>query len=98
MPCAHRAVVLWSFSIEGSPTMSRSVTESLRSGVSGPLVAEGDAGYDDARLVYNAMIDRRPAAIVRCQGTEDVVAVVRAAAESGTDLAVRGGGHSVPGF
>jgi FAD/FMN-containing dehydrogenase len=78
--------------------MSTSVIESLRSNVGGALVAEGDVGYDEARIVYNAMIDRRPAAIVRCQSTEDVVAVVRAAAESGTDLAIRGGGHSVPGF
>ena len=78
--------------------MSTSVIESLRSNLGGALVAEGDAGYDEARVVYNAMIDRRPAAIVRCQSTEDVAAVVRAAAESGTDLAIRGGGHSVPGF
>ena len=78
--------------------MSTSVIESLRSSLGGPLVAEGDSGYDEARVVYNAMIDRRPTAIVRCQGTDDVVAVVRAAAESRTDLAIRGGGHSVPGF
>lgn len=78
--------------------MSMSVIESLRSSLGGALVAEGDVRYDEARVVYNAMIDRRPAAVVRCGATEDVVALVRAAAESGTDLAVRGGGHSVPGF
>ncbi|MBG6240249.1 FAD/FMN-containing dehydrogenase [Mycetocola sp. CAN_C7] len=78
--------------------MSTSVIESLRSSLNGALVAEGDAGYETARVVYNAMIDRRPSAIVRCQGTDDVAAVIRAAAESGTDLAIRGGGHSVPGF
>lgn len=74
------------------------VIEALRSTVNGALVAEGEGGYDEARVVYNAMIDRRPAAVVRCRSTEDVVAVVRAAADSGTSLAVRGGGHSVPGF
>ena len=78
--------------------MSTSAIESLRSSLGGSLVAEGDAGYDEARVVYNAMIDRRPAAVARCQSTDDVAAVVRAAADSGTDLAIRGGGHSVPGF
>jgi len=78
--------------------MSTTVVESLRSALADAVVAEGDAGYDEARIVYNAMIDRRPAAVVRCGSTADVAAVVRAAAESGTDLAIRGGGHSVPGF
>ena len=44
------------------------------------------------------MIDAHPAAVVRCASAEDVVAVVRHAAEKGMDLAVRGGGHSIPGF
>jgi FAD/FMN-containing dehydrogenase len=66
--------------------------------VTGPMIRPGDEGYEEARHVYNAMIDARPAAVVRCASVEDVVAVVRSAAESGTDLAVRGGGHSVPGF
>jgi len=78
--------------------MSTKVMDSLRSSVGGAVVGEGDDGYDEARVVYNAMIDRRPAAVVRCADTADVAAVVRAAAESGSDLAVRGGGHSVPGF
>jgi FAD/FMN-containing dehydrogenase len=78
--------------------MSATVIESLRGVLADAVVAEGDPGYDDARVVYNAMIDRHPAAIVRCTRTADVAAVVRAAAESGTDLAIRGGGHSVPGF
>jgi FAD/FMN-containing dehydrogenase len=66
--------------------------------VSGPVIGPADAGYDEARQVYNFMIDRRPAAVVMCTSADDVVAVVRHAAEAGTGLAVRGGSHSVPGF
>jgi FAD/FMN-containing dehydrogenase len=66
--------------------------------VSGTVVRPGGEGYEEARRVYNEMIDVRPAAIVRCADDEDVVQVVRAAAERRMDLAVRGGGHSVPGF
>ncbi|MFB7891871.1 FAD-binding oxidoreductase [Microbacterium sp. NPDC056044] len=78
--------------------MSMKVMDSLRSSVKGSVVEEGDDGYDEARAVYNAMIDRRPSAVVRCQDAADVAAVVRAAAEDGSGVAVRGGGHSVPGF
>jgi FAD/FMN-containing dehydrogenase len=70
----------------------------LKDRVSGPVIRPDDEGYEEARRVYNAMVDVRPAAIVRCAGEDDVVAVVRLAAEKGMDLAVRGGGHSVPGF
>jgi FAD/FMN-containing dehydrogenase len=73
-------------------------TTTLRDHVVGQVLAPGDDGYDDARRVYNAMIDRRPAGVVRCAGAADVSAVVRFAAETGSDLAVRGGAHSVPGF
>ena len=70
----------------------------LKDRVAGTVVRPGDEGYEEARRVYNAMVDVRPAAIVRCAGDEDVVEVVRTAAERRLDLAVRGGGHSVPGF
>ena len=66
--------------------------------VTGQVIRPGDDGYEEARQVRNGMIDARPAAIVRCATAEDVVAVVKLAAEKGMDLAVRGGGHSVPGF
>ena len=72
--------------------------DGLREQVRGDVVASGDAGYDEARTVHNAMIDRRPAVVVRCVGTDDVVACVNYARENGLDLAIRGGGHSVPGF
>jgi FAD/FMN-containing dehydrogenase len=70
----------------------------LEQRVRGQVVRPGHDDYEQARRVYNHMIDARPSAVVRCAGVDDVVAVVRYAAESGTPLAVRGGGHSVPGF
>ncbi len=72
--------------------------ETLRTQVNGPVITADDDGYDEARKVYNFMIDRRPEAVARCSSTADVAAVVDFARESGADLAVRGGSHSVPGF
>src|SRR5258705_5581395 len=66
--------------------------------VAGAVIVSGDPGYDDARHVYNFMIDKHPAAVVRCTNTSDVQAVLAHAPGSGRDLPVRGGGHSVPGF
>ena len=64
----------------------------------GELVRPGDPAYDEARRVWNGMFDSRPAAIARVRGTVDVVAVVEHARETGTELAVRGGGHSSAGY
>jgi len=72
--------------------------ESLQERVRGEVVEPGDPGYDEARKVYNGMHDRRPRAVVRCVDAADVIAAVETARDEGVDLAVRGGGHSVPGF
>ena len=61
------------------------------------LLQAGDAGYDEARSVWNAMVDRYPAAIARCHDTADVVAAVRFARETGLEIGVRCGGHSIAG-
>jgi FAD/FMN-containing dehydrogenase len=63
----------------------------------GQLLRDGDAGYDDARRVFNAAIDRRPAIIARCTGAADVIAALALAREHGLEVSVRGGGHSVAG-
>ena len=62
------------------------------------MLRPGDRGYDDARRVWNAVFDRRPAMIVRCRSVQDVVAAVRAARERGLEVSVRCGGHSAAGF
>jgi len=66
-------------------------------GFTGELVMPEDAAYDEARSIFNAMIDRRPAVIARCAKTTDVVAAVNAACESKLPLSVLGGGHAVTG-
>jgi hypothetical protein len=62
-----------------------------------PAVRPGDPGYDDARAVFNAMIDRRPAAILRCRNAADVAAGIRYARTHDLALSVRSGGHGVAG-
>ena len=69
----------------------------LRSRVRGPVLTAADAGYDAARRIWNAMIDKRPALIVRCAGAADVLEAVRFAAAREVLVSVRGGGHNVAG-
>ncbi|WP_264675843.1 FAD-binding oxidoreductase [Dactylosporangium fulvum] len=61
-------------------------------------LSAGDPGYDEARTIWNAMVDRRPELIVRASGTDDVVAAVRLARERGLEIGVRCGGHNAAGF
>ena len=69
----------------------------LREALRGELVLPEDAAYDEARSVWNGMIDRRPALIARCSGTDDVIEAIRFARSEGLEVAVRGGGHNVAG-
>lgn len=70
----------------------------LRQSLRGRLITARDADYDEARALYNGMIDKRPIAIARCANVADVIAAVKFGRESGLVLAVRGGGHSGPGL
>ena len=72
--------------------------DKLTNGFAGEIVRPDDPGYDAARAVWNSMIDRRPALIVRPSGNDDVVAALRFAREQELIVAVRCGGHSIPGF
>ncbi|MGH9194390.1 MAG: FAD-binding oxidoreductase, partial [Acidimicrobiia bacterium] len=78
--------------------MGRPTIEQLRERVRGEVITAHDEGYEQARKVFNAMIDRRPRVVVRCANAGDVMAAVDFSRENQLDLAVRGGGHSVPGF
>ena len=75
----------------------RSSTD-LKGQVRGPVCSPAIAEFDEARSVWNAMIDRRPALIVRCLGVPDVVACVNAARDAGIPLSIKGGGHNIAGL
>ena len=77
--------------------LSGASVESFRDGLNGESLLPGDEGYDDARRVWNAMVDKRPALIARCSGTADVIKSVNFAREHDLLISVRGGGHNFPG-
>lgn len=72
--------------------------ELLRNALRGELTGPEDADYDAARLIWNGMIDRRPALIARCRNAADVSACVTYARTNGLVLAIRSGGHNVAGY
>jgi FAD/FMN-containing dehydrogenase len=84
--------------LSGSETIIQETAfEAFRSKLGGGLIFPGDPDYDQARTLWNAMIDKRPALIVRCAGVSDVINAVNFAREHHLLVAVRGGGHSIPG-
>ena len=79
-------------------SLSSDSVEALRRQISGSVLLNNEDGFDAARTIWNAMIDRSPTLIVRAASTADVVAAVRFAAEQDLPIAVRGGGHNVAGI
>ncbi len=73
------------------------ILETLQHGLRGQICLPEEAGYDEARTLWNAMIDRRPGMVIRCNGTVDVIQAVKFAREHQLLLAVRGGGHNIAG-
>ncbi len=69
----------------------------LKASLRGAACSPADSGYDEARTIWNAMIDRRPGLVVRCQGAADVMQAVALARKHGLALSVRGGGHNIAG-
>ena len=78
--------------------MSTDTNTKLRASLRGTLFERGDAGYDDARKLYNGMIDKRPLLIANCVDVADVITAVNFGRDNGLRIAIRGGGHNGPGF
>lgn len=78
--------------------MDQKALDMLQEDLRGRLVRREDADYDQARALYNGMIDRRPLALARCADAADVITCVKFAAKQEVDLAVRGGGHNGAGL
>src|SRR3954462_323077 len=72
--------------------------DELAAALRGPLIRPGEPGYDEARTVYNAMIDKHPATIARCRDAVDVMTCVNFARGYGMTVSVRGGGHNAGGL
>jgi FAD/FMN-containing dehydrogenase len=82
----------------GEIDLAQDAIGSLKTRVRGQVLAPGEAGYEEARTVWNAMIDRRPALVVRCLGVADVIACVQLAREHDLLLCIKGGGHNIAGL
>ncbi|HEY7178037.1 MAG TPA: FAD-binding oxidoreductase [Gaiella sp.] len=82
----------------GTTTFDTAQLETLTGSIRGTVLLPGDDAYEAARRVHNGLIDRRPAAIVRCRSAADVAAAVKFARATGAEISVRGGGHNVGGL
>ena len=79
-------------------SLKQETLDSLKTSIRGPVFVPGDAGYEESRTLWNAMIDRRPAVVARCLGTADVIAGVKFARENDILLCIKGGGHNIAGL
>src|SRR5260370_33630017 len=80
-----------------TPAVTSESIAALRASLRGSIIASGDPGYDEARKVYNGMIDKRPRLIARCGDAADVITAVNFCREQGLLLAIRAGGPDVAG-
>jgi FAD/FMN-containing dehydrogenase len=80
-----------------STTLDHGQVRELAGRVSGSVLAPQQPGYDEARAVHNGLVDKRPAVVVRCRTTRDVVAALEFARRAGVEVSVRGGAHNVAG-
>jgi FAD/FMN-containing dehydrogenase len=78
--------------------LQQATLDQLQKQLKGPVLLQGDPGYEESRTVWNAMIDRRPALVVRCLGNADVIACVQFAREHQLLLCIKGGGHNIAGL
>jgi len=78
--------------------LTQETMNALKARHRGPVFAPGDAGHEESRTLWNAMIDRKPAVVARCLGVGDVIACVRFARENGLLLCMKGGGHNIAGL
>src|SRR2546423_5132201 len=78
--------------------LTTAAVQTFADGPQGELPRPEDSNYDEARALYNAMIDKRPTLIARCASTADVVSAVNFGREHGLDIAIRCGGHNGPGL
>lgn len=78
--------------------LKQEALDGLKMRLSGQVVVAGDAGYDESRSLWNAMIDRQPAAVVRCRGVADVIECVRFGRHNDLLLCIKGGGHNIAGL
>src|SRR4051794_2227336 len=83
---------------ERSRVIGEATIGELRSSIKGQVITPGDKSYDEARAIWNASHDKRPAFIIRCEGAADVLKAVEFATSQGLRVAVRGGAHSIAGF
>src|SRR5829696_3362396 len=84
--------------VESAPTLDETAVQGLAASMRGNLIQPADPGYDEARTVYNAMIDKHPALIAQCSTVADVIAAVNFARDNNVIVAIRGGGHNGPGL
>ena len=93
----HLSTAVASRSEKGMINLSKEKIENLKSKVKGQIVLPSDSSYDEVREIWNAMIERRPALIVRCAEADDVPPAISFARENRLEISIRGAGHNIAG-